>query len=56
MNWDNYFNSLSKQYRIKINQTLKDAIKEHFEEFLNIYTEQDMYEQARKSIHSRYKH
>lgn len=54
MDWDNYFNSLSKQYRIEINQTLQNAIKEHFGENLNIYTEQDMYEQSRKIIHSHY--
>lgn len=50
MSWDNYFKALSKQYRIEINQTLKNVIREHFGENLNIYTEQDMYEQSRKII------
>lgn len=50
MSWDNYFKALSKQYRIEINQTLKNAIREHFGENMNIYTEQDMYEQSRKII------
>lgn len=50
MNWDNYFKALSMQYRIEINQMLKNAIREHFDENLNIYTEQDMYEQSRKII------
>lgn len=56
MDWDNYFNSLSIQYRIEINQTLQNAIKEHFGENLNIYTEQDMYEQTRKIIQNHHKY
>lgn len=39
-------------YRIEINQNLQNAIKEHFGEDLDIYTDQDMYEQARKIIQS----
>lgn len=50
MNWKNYFNWLSTTYRIEINQNLQNAIREHFGENLNIYTEQDMYEQSRKII------
>lgn len=50
MNWENYFNWLSITYRIEINQNLQNAIREHFGENLNIYTEQDMYEQSRKII------
>lgn len=37
-------------YRIEINQNLQNTITEHFGESLDIYTDQDMYEQARKII------
>ena len=50
MNWKNYFKWLSITYKIEINQELQNAIREHFENELNIYTEQDMYEQSRKTI------
>lgn len=50
MNWSNYFRELEMAYRIEINQELRNTIKEHFGENLNIYTEQDMYEQSRKII------
>ena len=50
MSWNNYFKSLEKTYRIEINQELRNTIREHFGENLNIYTEQDMYEQSRKII------
>ena len=50
MRWNNYFKSLEKMYRIEINQTLQNTITEHFGESLDIYTDQDMYEQARKII------
>ncbi len=52
MNLKNYFNWLSITYRIEINQYLQNVIQAHFEENLNIYTEQDMYEQSRKLIQS----
>ncbi len=52
MNWKNYFNWLSNTYRIEINQELQNVIQAHFGEDLNIYTEQDMYEQTRKLIQS----
>lgn len=52
MKWKNYFNSLEIMYRIEINQELQNALKEHFGSNLNIYTEQDMYEQSRKIIQS----
>ena len=48
MQWNNYFNWLSMMYRIEISRELKNIIKEHFGSNLNIYTEQDMYEQSRK--------
>ena len=50
MQWNNYFKSLEKMYRIEINQNLQNTITEHFGESLDIYTDQDMYEQARKII------
>lgn len=50
MNWKNYFKWLSITYKIEINQELQNAIREHFENELHIYTEQDMYEQSRKTI------
>ncbi|MCI7648082.1 MAG: hypothetical protein MSS59_08355 [Lactobacillus johnsonii] len=50
MNWNNYFRELEMAYRIEINQELRNTIQEHFGENLNIYTEQDMYEQSRKII------
>ena len=52
MKWKNYFASLENMYRIEINQSLQNAIIEHFGEDLNIYTDQDMYEQSRKIIQS----
>lgn len=50
MRWNNYFKSLERMYRIEINQNLQNTITEHFGESLDIYTDQDMYEQARKII------
>ena len=50
MNWSNYFRELEMAYRIEINQELRNTIQEHFGENLNIYTDQDMYEQSRKII------
>ena len=50
MNWNKYFENLEFMYRIEINQQIRNAIKEHFGENLNIYTEQDLYEQTRKII------
>lgn len=52
MQWNNYFKSLEIMYRIEINQGLQNTIMEHFGDNLNIYTDQDMYEQARKIIQS----
>ncbi len=52
MRWKGYFRALETMYRIEINQNLQNAIIEHFGDNLNIYTEQDMYEQARKIIQS----
>ncbi len=37
-------------YRIEINKELQNTLEEHFGEDLNIYTDQDLYEQSRKVI------
>ena len=50
MNWDNYFKILEITYKIEINQELRETLKEHFGANINIYTEQDLYEQSRKII------
>ncbi len=50
MDWKSYFKALEIAYRIEINQELQNTIKEHFGENLNIYTDQDLYEQTRKII------
>jgi len=50
MRYSNYFRWLESAYRIEINQELRNIVINHFGENLNIYTEQDMYEQSRKII------
>ena len=50
MYWKSYFETLEKVYRIEINQELRDTIKEHFGTNLNVYTDQDLYEQTRRII------
>lgn len=50
MEYKNYFKWLENTYRIEINQELRNVITNHFGDNLNIYTEQDMYEQSRKLI------
>ena len=50
MKWSNYFRWLEKNYRIEINQELRNIIEEHFGNNTNVYTEQDLYEQTRKII------
>jgi len=50
MEWSNYFRTLENVYKIKFDSTLKDTIKNHFTEELNLFTEQDMYEQTRKIV------
>lgn len=50
MEYKNYFKWLESTYRIEISQELRNAIASHFGDNLNIYTEQDMYEQSRKLI------
>lgn len=52
MEYDNYFSWIEDYYRVDITKKLQNALKEHFGENLNIYTEQDLYEQTRKYIQS----
>ena len=50
MEYKNFFRWLELAYRIDINSELRNALVEHFGENLDIYTEQDLYEQSRKII------
>lgn len=50
MDYRNFFKWLEDYYRISINKELQNAIIEHFGDNINIYTEQDLYEQSRKII------
>ena len=50
MEYKNIFRWLELAYRIDINRELRNTLTEHFGENLNIYTEQDLYEQSRKII------
>ena len=50
MEYENFFKWLEIAYNIEITKNLQNAIKEHFGDDLNIYTEQDLYEQSRKII------
>ena len=50
MEYKNFFKWLEIAYNIEITRNLQNAIKEHFGDNLNIYTEQDLYEQSQKII------
>ena len=50
MDYNNFFRWLELAYRIDINSELRNTLVEHFGENLDIYTEQDLYEQSRKII------
>lgn len=50
MNYDNFLKWLEISYRININKELQNILIEHFGDNLNIYSEQDLYEQSRKII------
>ena len=50
MEYKNFFRWLELAYRIDINSELRNTLVEHFGENLNIYTDQDLYEQSRKII------
>ena len=50
MEYRNFFKWLEMSYHIEINKELQNTLEEHFGVNLNIYTEQDLYEQSRKFI------
>jgi len=50
MEYKNFFKWLEITYEIDINKKLQNILEEHFGDNLNIYTEQDLYEQSRKVI------
>ena len=50
MQYINFIKWLESSYRIEINKELQNTLEEHFGADLNIYTEQDLYEQSRKLI------
>ncbi len=50
MDYKNFFRRLEIAYRIEIDSKLRNTLEEHFGENLNIYTDQDLYEQSRKII------
>ena len=50
MEYNNFFKWVETVYRIDITKNLQNTIKEHFGDDLNIYTDQDLYEQSRKII------
>lgn len=50
MEYKNFFKWLELVYRIEINKELRNTLEEHFGDNLNIYTDQDLYEQSRKII------
>jgi len=52
MEYSNFIKWLEEYYRMEINKNLQNALIEHFGDSLNIYTEQDLYEQSRKFIQS----
>ena len=50
MEYRNFFKWLEMSYHIEINKELQNTLREHFGADLNIYAEQDLYEQSRKLI------
>ena len=48
MEWSNYFNTLESIYKMKFDSPVKNAIKNHFTEELQLFTEQDMFERTLK--------
>ena len=50
MQYRNFIKWLERSYRIEINKELQNTLEEHFGADLNIYTEQDLYEQSRGLI------
>ena len=50
MDYKNFFRWLELAYRIEVTKNLQDTLTEYFGDNLNIYTDQDLYEQSRKII------
>lgn len=50
MIYQNFFKWLESYYRMNINKELQNTLVEYFGADLNIYSEQDLYEQSRKII------
>ena len=50
MKYSNFFSWLEEYYKIDINRNLQNTLIEYFGENLNIYTDQELYEQSRKII------
>ena len=50
MEYENFFKWLEITYSIDINVELRNILTEHFGDNLNIYTDQDLYEQSCKLI------
>ncbi len=50
MEYKNFFRWLEIAYHININKEIRNTLTEHFGDNLNIYTDQDLYEQSRKII------
>ena len=50
MEYKSFFKWLEIVYNVEITKDLQNTIKEHFGDNLNIYTDQDLYEQSRKLI------
>ena len=48
MDYKNFLKWLERYYRIEITKELQNTLEEHFGDNLNIYTDQDLYEQSRK--------
>lgn len=53
MEYKNFFSWLELAYHIEINKELRNTLTEHFGANLNIYTDEDLYEQNRKIIQNR---
>ena len=46
MEWSNYLRSLEHIYKIEIDSTIKNTIKNYFTEEPDLFTEQDMFERT----------
>lgn len=50
MEYNNFFKWVENYYKVDINNKLRNTLAEHFGDDLNIYTDQDLYEQSQKNI------